>query len=160
MLPENYEIREMSGEDFAPLFKLHHESVFDESQLIFRAMDAFTDGEKEKISVLRSAIKDAIRIRLGLYHKEEFVGWSWGFQESAETFYMCNSAVLESHRRKGLYTQLAKRVAHPASLRNSPRVANVNPEISALPMRTRKSGAGGTASTRSSAKRGDSGRSR
>jgi hypothetical protein len=110
VLPDGCEIRSMSGEDFAPLYEVHHESVFDESQLIFRALDAFSDVEKEKISVLRTSIKDAIRIRLGLYHKNEFIGWSWGFQETAETFYMCNSAVLEPHRRKGLYTQLAKRM--------------------------------------------------
>ena len=35
-----------------------------------------------------------------------FISWSWGYQESAFRFYMCNSAVFSEFRRKGLYTRL------------------------------------------------------
>lgn len=55
------------------------------------------------------------RLNLGLYHHDEFVGWSWGFQESNETFYMVNSAVFPEHRRKGLYTRLMEAVVEEAT---------------------------------------------
>ena len=34
------------------------------------------------------------------------MGWHYGFQETPTRFYMCNSAILPNHRRKGLYQQL------------------------------------------------------
>ena len=47
-----------------------------------------------------------LRVSFGVYHENEFVGWSWGYQDSPEAFYMCNSAIMPAHRRKGLYTKL------------------------------------------------------
>lgn len=47
---------------------------------------------------------------MGLFYKNQFVGWSWGFQENAETSYMCNSAIFKEHQRKGLYTHLMKAI--------------------------------------------------
>jgi len=48
------------------------------------------------------------QLRLGLFYKNEFVGWSAAHQESSETYYMRNSAILPAHRRKGLYSALLK----------------------------------------------------
>lgn len=45
---------------------------------------------------------------MALFYKNDFIGWSFGFQESIETYYMCNSAILPDHRRKGLYTKLVE----------------------------------------------------
>ena len=38
--------------------------------------------------------------------KENFIGWSFGWQENPNTYYMCNSAVLPKYRRKGIYSAL------------------------------------------------------
>ncbi|MCM2354293.1 MAG: hypothetical protein NDI63_11815 [Pseudobdellovibrio sp.] len=38
--------------------------------------------------------KNIFKLNLGLYFKNKFVGWSWGFQEQATVYYMRNSAIL------------------------------------------------------------------
>jgi GNAT superfamily N-acetyltransferase len=45
-------------------------------------------------------------IRFGAYADEQLVGWSYGWFERPDTFYMANSGVLPSHRRRGVYSQL------------------------------------------------------
>ncbi len=55
------------------------------------------------------------RIHLGVFYKDKFVAWSWGFQYTSTTFYMCNSAVLPAHRRKGIYTYLMNEIVKRAS---------------------------------------------
>jgi GNAT superfamily N-acetyltransferase len=44
--------------------------------------------------------------RFGAYVDEQLVGWSYGWFERPDTFYMANSGVLPSHRRLGVYSQL------------------------------------------------------
>ena len=44
--------------------------------------------------------------RLGAYSDEELVGWSFGWMERGNAFYMANSGVVASHRRKGIYSSL------------------------------------------------------
>lgn len=39
-------------------------------------------------------------------YQDEIIGWSFGVQRSHEDLYMVNSAVFESYRRKGIYTQI------------------------------------------------------
>ena len=45
-------------------------------------------------------------VRFGAYSDEQLVGWSYGWFERPDTFYMANSGVLPSHRRLGMYSQL------------------------------------------------------
>ena len=44
--------------------------------------------------------------RLGAYDGERLVGWTCGWLERGGVFYMANSGVLASHRRRGIYSQL------------------------------------------------------
>lgn len=44
--------------------------------------------------------------RLGAYDGEELVGWTYGWMERNNVFYMANSGVLPAHRRRGIYTSL------------------------------------------------------
>jgi len=45
-------------------------------------------------------------VRFGAYSDEQLVGWSYGWFERPDRFYIANSAVLPSHRRLGVYSQL------------------------------------------------------
>ncbi len=45
-------------------------------------------------------------VRFGAYQGADLVGWSYGWMERGRVFYMANSGVLPSHRRKGVYTAL------------------------------------------------------
>jgi hypothetical protein len=121
-LPPGYQIKSIATEDFAPLWEKHAKAFFEEQSLIFRLREHLSQTETEKIRELRKRLGEPYRLNLGLYFNNEFVGWSWGLQETAETFYMCNSAVFTEHRKKGLYTALMKSVVREASAQGFQRI--------------------------------------
>ena len=53
-------------------------------------------------------------VRFGAYSDEQLVGWSYGWFERPDTFYMANSGVLPSHRRVGVYSQLVRAIVEHA----------------------------------------------
>lgn len=53
-------------------------------------------------------------LRVGAYEGNELVGWSFGSMERGNVFYMANSGVLPSHRRRGIYTLLLNAVREMA----------------------------------------------
>lgn len=72
--------------------------------------DILNSGEIERISELGQGMGNRYKLHLGVFDKDnKFIGWSWGIQESASTFYMVSSAILKDHRRKGLYGALLGR---------------------------------------------------
>lgn len=107
-LENGYTIKEMAAQDFFPLFGKIYDSIFGEDHTFFP--DSFyTDLENQKLRALKSRIGDTFQLFLGLFSpSNEFVGFSFGFQEGEETFYMAASAVRPDHRQKGLYTALVK----------------------------------------------------
>jgi len=48
--------------------------------------------------------------RIGAYVGTELVGWSCGWMERGNVFYMANSGVVASYRRQGIYTSLLKAI--------------------------------------------------
>jgi len=56
----------------------------------------------------RSATRGRPSLRLGAFHGEELVGWSYGFADRPDGFTMASSAVLPGHRRVGLYSAMAE----------------------------------------------------
>jgi GNAT superfamily N-acetyltransferase len=53
--------------------------------------------------------------RMGAYVEEVLVGWSFGWMERGNVFYMANSGVVPSYRRKGIYSSLLSAVQNYAS---------------------------------------------
>jgi ribosomal protein S18 acetylase RimI-like enzyme len=103
---DNYKIRELPTDEFGELWVQHGKKFFEDESQIFRLRNALSESELKNIDNLKSNLGSPIRVNLGIYYNNEFVGWSWGYQESAFRFYMCNSAIFPEHRRKGLYTML------------------------------------------------------
>ena len=64
--------------------------------------------EKIHIKTLKQELAASpYKLYLGIYDDTDtMVGWSWGLQENATTFYIVNSAILPAHRRKGCYSLL------------------------------------------------------
>lgn len=62
-----------------------------------------------------SAFSHSPMYRLGAYSEEELVGWSYGWMERGSVFYMANSGVVPSHRRKGVYSSLLSAIREYAS---------------------------------------------
>jgi ribosomal protein S18 acetylase RimI-like enzyme len=52
--------------------------------------------------------------RLGAYDGDELVGWSNGWMDRGNVFYMANSGVRASHRRRGIYSALLAAVREHA----------------------------------------------
>jgi hypothetical protein len=108
-LDGGYTIRVMDYESFCKLFNPLREVVFDNIHSLF-PKEYLSEQELDKCNNLHSSLyKDIYYLSLGLFDKDDnFVGWSVGSQQSAGIYYMGNSAVLEGHRRKGLYTAMLK----------------------------------------------------
>jgi GNAT superfamily N-acetyltransferase len=53
-------------------------------------------------------------VRFGAFLDEQLVGWSYGWFERPDIFYMANSGVLPSHRRLGVYSQLVGAIVEHA----------------------------------------------
>ncbi len=104
-----YSIREMEHEEFFPLFLKHRTEVFGGS-FEFDTRAAMSDQERERSAALGARLGNPFRLQYAVYHGSTFVGWSFGWQDTAERFYMTNSAVLPAHRGKGIYSALVRKV--------------------------------------------------
>jgi hypothetical protein len=68
-LPEGYEIRQLSREDFTPLWQLHSKSFFEDQYLMVQMSDFSSQEEKDASARLKARLGDAYRLNLGLYHR-------------------------------------------------------------------------------------------
>lgn len=114
-LPVGYEIKEIPDAQFWNLWTRPAKKIFNDVSMFYVPKEVFTKPELAQQNKLRSKFPKTLKINLGLYYKNKFVGWSWGFQEQATVYYMCNSAVLPTHRNKGLYTCLMKEMINRAT---------------------------------------------
>ncbi len=109
-LQDDYRIQSMSPEEFRPLFEKYSKEFFDDDSQVFRLRDALSEAERERMKTLNLNMGEPFTLRLGVFYRDEFIGWHFGRQDSFMSFYMVNSAILPDHRRKGLYAELLKRV--------------------------------------------------
>lgn len=67
---------------------------------------------RARVKDLASSVGERQRLTLAVFDDGEMVGWSFGWQLSMDSaaFYMANSCVLESHRRRGLYQVMLQRI--------------------------------------------------
>lgn len=114
-LPAGYEIRGIPDAQFWNLWTRPAKKIFNDVSMFYVHKEVFTKTELAQQSKLRTDFPKTLKINLGLYYKNKFVGWSWGFQEQATVYYMCNSAILPKHRGKGLYTCLMKEMVNRAT---------------------------------------------
>lgn len=106
---QEYKIKELSATEFKPFFNQHKMSVF-ENDHSYVLRDLLEDLELDKMKDLEKDLGQPYKLYLAIFDKNEnFVAWTFGFQENSTTFYMCNSAVLPEHRGKGLYKALLNR---------------------------------------------------
>ena len=106
-LIDGYEVREMSQKDFGVYFVPLAKTIFGEIRQ-FDWQQTITAEDAPKVKDLRNRAGTPHVLRLGVFHGDDFVGWHIGHQKNDDgtTFYMQNSAIIEGHRRKGLYGAL------------------------------------------------------
>ena len=109
-LPPGYTIKDVKTEDFQGLWEKPAKRFFNEYSLFPEKKFLYSKKQLKFFKELREQFKSAkhYRLNLAIFYKNKFAGWSWGYQETPTTFYMCNSAILEQHRGKGLYTCLMR----------------------------------------------------
>jgi ribosomal protein S18 acetylase RimI-like enzyme len=113
-LPTGYEIRRMTGDEFAPLFSSNREKMFGDT-LTFFTNEALSEQERDALSRLSKNMGQPFMLRLGLFYEGNFIGWSFGRQDGHERFYMVNSAIFPEHRSKGLYRALMHQMVDEVS---------------------------------------------
>ncbi|MAF77270.1 MAG: hypothetical protein CME63_09685 [Halobacteriovoraceae bacterium] len=102
----SFEVRVMEESEFKTLYNKYKSDVFYEDHS-YALWDLLSDSELENIKSLGKDLGTPFKLYLGVFDdSNNFVGWSWGFQENNADFYMCNSAVLPPYRRKGVYSKL------------------------------------------------------
>ena len=109
-----YHIKALSDAAFKRLYDANFDQFFTNRGQEFHYAAGLSEKAISKISSLQANMGCPARINLAMYCHDELVGWSWGFQESAWNFYMCNSAIKPQHRRKGLYTRLMQEMMRRA----------------------------------------------
>ena len=108
-----YIVRKLPRKDFFALIDPHIKTTFKES-FRFPDLQILTDREKQSMKQLRSVKGESFRLNLALFKGDKLAGWSFGWQKDSECYYMTNSAILEEHRRQGLYSALLKKVVEIA----------------------------------------------
>ncbi len=89
-LPRDYTIHEIPTEKFWQIWQKPAKEIFNDKSLMYDGKDVHSKKELNQFKKLRELFnsQNHLRINLGLFYKNKFVGWSWGFQETATTFYM------------------------------------------------------------------------
>ncbi|MCF8059305.1 MAG: GNAT family N-acetyltransferase [Bacteriovoracaceae bacterium] len=109
MMEQNYKIKVMTQDELQPFFDKCHDIVFEDDHSYSKS-DLFSENDKIKRAALTENMGKPFCLHLGAFDSNDnFVGWSWGFQENSTTYYMCNSGVLEDHRKKGIYNALLRK---------------------------------------------------
>jgi GNAT superfamily N-acetyltransferase len=98
----------IEAEAFFPFFLKNVRKIFKGNELT-DVERLYSAAEIEKASALKKAF-NTIGLFLVAYDGDKIIGWSFGEQQQKTTFYMTNSAVFPEYRRKGVYTELMKRM--------------------------------------------------
>jgi len=105
----NYTMRVLDDAEFDPLLR-HYRTLIFQTMLDFDVQQALSLEEQTATARLRARMGTPFRLNIGIYHHQEFIGWSFGRQESAETYSMVNTAIFPQHQGKGIYSALLPRL--------------------------------------------------
>lgn len=87
-----------------PEFSNLQRQVFANVQQVSDQLAAVLDSEAARAPVVQH--QHAPMYRLGAYAGDALVGWSCGHMERGDVFYVANSGVVETYRRRGIYSAL------------------------------------------------------
>jgi len=108
-LKGDVEIRELTNEEFRPVWNQYAPLVFDNAFRL-HLEELLSDDELEQTKRLKSNLGHPVVLRFGVFKGEEFVGWHVGNQITEYEYYMRNSAILPAYRKQGLYSALVEYV--------------------------------------------------
>lgn len=94
-------------EEFTPFFKEARSMLF-KTNFDFDVSQVISEEEYIKMRENYALEKAAKEYHLVAKDGDKIIGWSFGYQKSAQDFYMVNSAIFPEYRRKGIYTELLR----------------------------------------------------
>jgi RimJ/RimL family protein N-acetyltransferase len=103
-LPEGFSIKECDVDEFWKYLDNKIGEVFGDEDITFVPREHYSEEEKEKLKAL--SYKNNFNLRIVLLYNGKLAGWSWGYQDCQDSYYMQNSAILAEHRGRGLYTAM------------------------------------------------------
>lgn len=104
ILEDNIVIREVSLAEMNTYLDEHHAKVF--RNRVEPTKEIKVDEADLKKIQERRKNENRYRLRLVIFKNDELAGWHYGYSTDGETYYMQNSAVLESMRGQKLYAAL------------------------------------------------------
>lgn len=100
-----YTFKIIDGKELSIYFKNKRQEYFT-NEVDIDTQSFYSEVELEKQQMLHERMGKLYRLNIGIYHSNEMIGWSFGFQTNATTFYMCNTGIHPKHRNKGVYKAL------------------------------------------------------
>lgn len=101
-LIHDYKYKVVKHEEFQIVFQARRKEVFGDT-FTLNLEKYTTDRENEFYKTLKHLA--VFRLFILVYKGEDIIGWHVGFQKGP-SYYMMNTAVIESHQRNGIYTKL------------------------------------------------------
>lgn len=108
ILPEGYSLVKVEVEAFWSLTEELMKKIFIENGLMLNVREILSEIELLKLEKLNSSRPRPFSLAYVLYFNNQIAGWSYGYQDGRDTYYMQNSAILPEHQKKGLYSKLLK----------------------------------------------------
>ncbi len=102
---KEYTFHQMKWKELLSLYQTHQAKVFSDTLDFFPA-SIWSEDEQTAVKQLSDRIGEIYRLNIGIYQEDEFVGWSFGWQENAYRYYMTSTGILPEHQNKGIYTAL------------------------------------------------------
>lgn len=92
-------------------FRSEHEPGIFPNRFDINIGDALTAEEHQAHRALSANLDDLYELRLGFFHGEDMIGWSYGIQVNADTFRMATTGLLPGFQRQGIYSAFLKVLA-------------------------------------------------
>lgn len=106
-LPFGYSIQELDSAPFWELVENKKKYIFRDN-LILGRRSLYSEKEGENLKALSEGVKRSYFYHAVIWHEQEVVGWTFGYQDSPDSFYMVNSAIMPEHRGRRLYSTLLR----------------------------------------------------
>lgn len=108
-LPQGFSIEHCDSEQFNSIVGKLSETMF-EDKMSARHRDFLPPEELEMLKSLNEKYQNNLPMHSVLFYEDKLVGWSFGYQDTRESFHMTNSAILPEYRGKTLYSLLLEEV--------------------------------------------------
>lgn len=108
-LPQGFLIEHCDAERFNSLVGKLSETIFEDKMSAW-TRDFLSNEEIANLKILNEKYQNNLTMHSILYYEGQLAGWSFGYQDTKESFVMANSAILPEFRGKALYSLLLEEI--------------------------------------------------